>query len=70
MPFFKKKEASSYEVQGQALKCMLCGHDEFHRREAQLNTAAASFFNVDWANASAICFVCDKCGRIEWFLPK
>ena len=40
------------------------------RRKAPLNTSAMTFFNLDWANASAQCFVCDKCGRIEWFLPK
>ena len=70
MPFFKKEEAISYEIQGNVLKCTLCGHDEFHKREAQLNTATATFFNLDWANASAVCLVCDKCGQIFWFLPK
>ncbi|HEY6225513.1 MAG TPA: DNA-binding protein [Verrucomicrobiae bacterium] len=65
-----KSEPKSYEVQGHVLKCGLCGHDEFHKREAQLNTTLATFFNLDWTNASAICFVCDRCGRIEWFLPK
>jgi hypothetical protein len=65
-----KKEPKSYEIQGHVLKCTLCGHDEFHRREAQLNTTAMTFLNLDWANASAQCFVCDKCGKIEWFLPK
>jgi predicted nucleic-acid-binding Zn-ribbon protein len=51
------------------LKCQICGHDEFEKREAQLNTAAASFMNLDWLNKSAVCFVCDRCGYIHWFLP-
>ena len=36
----------------------------------QLNTAVATFFNFDWANKTASCFVCDGCGYIHWFLPK
>jgi hypothetical protein len=63
-------EAKSYEIQGKMLRCQICQHDEFWRREGQLNTAAASFFNVDWANTSAMCLVCDRCGYIHWFLPK
>jgi hypothetical protein len=70
MGFFSKAEAKSYEIHGHVLKCAVCGHDEFHRREAQLNTAAATFLNLDWANPSAICFVCETCGHIHWFLPK
>ena len=38
--------------------------------EAQLNTAVATFFNFDWANKTAQCYVCDGCGYIHWFLPK
>jgi hypothetical protein len=40
------------------------------KREAQLNTAAASFFNFDWTNPSGNCYVCAKCGYIHWFLPQ
>ena len=67
---FTKKEPMSYEVLGKPLTCQICGHDEFTKREAQLNTAGMSFMNLDWANASAVCFVCVKCGYIHWFLPK
>jgi predicted nucleic-acid-binding Zn-ribbon protein len=67
---FGKKEPKSYEVLGKVLKCQVCGHDEFSKREAQLNTAGMSFVNLDWANASAVCFVCEQCGYIHWFLPK
>jgi hypothetical protein len=65
---FSKPKA--YEVQGRQLKCLVCGHEEFWRREAQLNTTLATFFKLDWTNASANCFVCDRCGYIHWFLPK
>lgn len=67
---FGKPDVKSYEVLGKVLHCQICGHDEFARREAQLNTAGLSFLNMDWLNTSAVCFVCDKCGYIHWFLPK
>jgi hypothetical protein len=67
---FGKPEAKSYEILGMGLKCQICGHDEFHLRDAQLNTAGMSLMNLDWLNASARCFVCDRCGYIHWFLPK
>lgn len=70
MSIFAEEETKSYEVAGQILRCQVCGHDEFARREALLNTAAATFFNFDWANRSALCFVCDRCGYVHWFLPK
>jgi predicted nucleic-acid-binding Zn-ribbon protein len=70
MSLFATDETKSYKVLGNVLKCQICGHDEFHRREAQLNTTMLTFFKLDWANASAVCFVCEKCGYIHWFLPK
>ena len=65
-----KSDPISVEVQGRELKCLVCGHDCFHKREAQLNTAAASFFNFDWANPTGACYICAKCGYIHWFLPQ
>lgn len=26
-------------------------------------------FDLDWANASATCMVCERCGYVHWFLP-
>ena len=65
-----ENKPKSYEVAGNALKCQVCGHDEFERREGQLNTSGMSFLNLDWLNPTALCFVCDRCGYIHWFLPK
>jgi hypothetical protein len=70
MGLFEKKEPKSYEVAGRLLHCVICGHDRFWRRGAQLNTATATFFDMDWANETANCFVCEGCGYIHWFLPK
>lgn len=70
MGLFGNPEPVTIEVLGKPLRCEICKHDHFWRRDAQLNTAVASFFNFDWANASAVCIVCDACGYIHWFLPK
>jgi hypothetical protein len=64
------KEPKSYEIQGNVLKCLVCGHDEFHNRTAQLHSAGATFFNIEWTSPTGQCFICDRCGFIHWFLPK
>ena len=56
------------EVRGKQLVCTHCGGRRFARRQAQLNTALMTFFDVDWLNKSAEVFVCSACGRLEWFL--
>ncbi len=53
-----------------SLHCEICKRDRFWKREGQLNTAVASFFSLDWANATATCYVCEYCGYVHWFLPK
>ena len=70
MALFGEKEPVPVQIAGKPLRCEICGHDAFWRREAQLNTAVATFFNFDWANATAVCYVCDGCGYIHWFLPQ
>jgi len=66
----KPKDPQPVIVEGCDLRCTICSHDLFFERRAQLNTAAASFFNFDWANTSARCVVCANCGYIRWFLPQ
>jgi hypothetical protein len=63
-------QVQNYRVAGKELSCQICSYDKFWQREAQLNTAAATFFGFDWANKSAVCYVCGNCGYIHWFLPK
>ena len=50
------------------LTCRVCDFDLFFERQGQLNTAVASFFNLDWTNATADCWVCGRCGYVHWFL--
>lgn len=69
MGLFGKNAGETVEILGKPLCCVVCQATTFHHRRAQLNTAAATFLNFDWANQSANCYVCDKCGHIHWFVP-
>jgi hypothetical protein len=53
---------------GKKLACLVCAHERFHKRRALLNTRTATFFKLDWANATATNLVCMQCGYIHWFL--
>lgn len=70
MALFGKREPEQIQILGKDLACQVCGYDRFWRREAQLNTAVATFFNLDWTNPSATCLICARCGYIHWFLPE
>lgn len=69
MGLFSKSEAEAVEVTGRVLKCLICGHDRFNKRKAQLNTANMTFLGLDFFNAAGVCLVCDNCGFIHWFVP-
>lgn len=56
-----------YEIAGKPVVCAHCGGDRFRRRPAQLNTAGATFLNLDFANKTAYAYICVECGKIEWF---
>lgn len=70
MGLFSSPKPKSFMVLDKPLHCQICGHDEFNRREVLLNTTLATLFNVDWANRSAMCFICDRCGYVHWFIRK
>lgn len=57
-----------FEIAGKTVACSHCGGEEFEERSGQLNTAGASFLNLDWANTTARVLVCQSCGHLEWFL--
>jgi predicted nucleic-acid-binding Zn-ribbon protein len=65
-----KQDPIGVEIQGRELKCLVCGHDAFLKKEAQLNTTGASLLNLEWTSPSGACYICAKCGYIHWFLPQ
>ena len=68
MSLFGKKEPQTVDILEKVLKCPICANNTFWIRNAQLNTAVLTFFNLDWTNKSATCFVCSNCTHISWFL--
>ena len=56
-------------VADQPLKCVVCHHDRFRHRRAQLHSASASFFNLEWLGPTADCYICSNCGHVHWFIP-
>ena len=69
MGYFRK-ESQTVQINGRDLRCLICSNDTFYKKEAQLNTALATFFKLDWANSSALCIICENCGYIHWFSPR
>lgn len=68
MGLFKRRVPQTVEVKGNQLRCPICDNDLFWTRRAQLNSAVATFFNLDWVNRSATCFVSSDCTHISYFL--
>jgi C4-type Zn-finger protein len=64
------EKAQKVSVEGITLACPICKHDMFLTRQTLMNTPAATFFGLDWANRQATNHVCDKCGHVLWFLDK
>ena len=61
-------DASRRTVDGHDLRCPVCAHDLFWKRQTLLNTPGLTFFGVEWANKRADNYVCDRCGHMLWFL--
>ena len=62
-------EATTVEIYGRPLRCIICGHRYFWHHDVMLNTRMATVFDLDWMNQSASCAVCDHCGYMHWFIP-
>jgi predicted nucleic-acid-binding Zn-ribbon protein len=63
-------KTGKYDAWGKRIVCPHCGGDDFAKSEAQLNTAAMTFFHLDWANKSATTLACTQCSRIQWFMEE
>lgn len=61
-------KSKQIEIAGHELHCQICRHDRFLEQRVQMNTTGFTFFDLDWLNKSATCYICDDCGYIHWFL--
>ena len=68
MGLFGRREAKPVKILGNPMRCEICHHTRFFQREGKIPTTAMTFFELDWANASATCLVCEQCGYVHWFL--
>jgi hypothetical protein len=65
---FRKRGPRRAAVYDRPLKCVVCGGEEFWDREVKLNTTGMEFFDLGWANRSALGVICARCGFIHQFL--
>ena len=64
----RRLESDGYLVAGgRLIRCPVCGHDRFHQQRTLMNTRAATFFNLDWANSGADTRICQRCTHVMWF---
>jgi predicted nucleic-acid-binding Zn-ribbon protein len=70
MGLFSADKVTKFMVLDKPLRCQMCEHEEFTRKDVLLNTSFATFFGFDWANRSAMTFICERCGYIHWFVRK
>jgi hypothetical protein len=70
MGHFGKSEPEQVQVAGVLLHCEICKNELFWELRAQLKATVASSFDLVWANPSAHCHVCSRCGYMHWFLPQ
>ncbi len=51
-----------------AIYCLICGGQLFFDREVKMNTTGMEFFNLGWANQSALALICARCGYVHEFM--
>lgn len=63
----ESSETKRFSAGGKEIICPHCSNNTFKEGKAQLNTAVATLFELDWLNKSAHILVCDNCSYIQWF---
>ncbi|WP_010249805.1 hypothetical protein [Acetivibrio cellulolyticus] len=56
------------KVNGYELVCPICKGKNFEKRSSLLNSRGMAFLGLDWASQSALNYICDTCGYIQWFI--
>jgi hypothetical protein len=67
---FKEGKQMRYAAGGVQIVCPCCRHDMFDKDHRKLNSRAATFFGLDWANRNATILVCQRCSHIAWFMEE
>lgn len=61
-----KQASHKITVHGKPLNCVVCGHDHFWRREAEIEAYRGLLNKL--TEPPAVCHICDKCGYVHWFI--
>jgi predicted nucleic-acid-binding Zn-ribbon protein len=64
------RDGENFKYLENQLKCLVCGHARFSRREVRLDgNTSATPSNFGPVGNVALCVICEKCGYIHWFYP-
>ena len=64
------EQGTTLVVEGKTIPCPICGHGRFWTRKTLMDTRGSALFGFDWANASAVNYICNRCGHVLWFLGR
>ena len=56
-----------YQIEGEDLRCPVCGCEIFDERHAIVNTRFLTFLRLEWLNRGAWILDCARCGHLSWF---
>jgi hypothetical protein len=70
MMAFDKKDPEEVRIEGEPLSCMVCHHGRFWQRNVEITPVMAELFSLDQAKTAVVCYICDRCGHIHWFMPQ
>jgi hypothetical protein len=68
MGLFSAPQAYLATVHRRPFNCLVCAGGEFQQRSIKMNTTAAEFFDLGWANQSALGLLCTGCGHVHEFV--
>ncbi len=61
-------DAQPVRIGEKALRCLVCGHDEFHLVEGIVTVHGATAFGLALGNPSADLAICGSCGHLHTFV--
>jgi predicted nucleic-acid-binding Zn-ribbon protein len=64
------RDSENFEYLQNQLKCLVCGHARFSKREVRMDTNITGVpVTFGPTGNVALCVICEKCGYIHWFYP-
>ena len=67
MQTIDNKAGHECEIAGYKLSCQMCHNTHFWTRETLMSGKGATFMGMDWAERTAVNYLCSQCAHILWF---